>query len=312
MDTPYDYWRGQADAGVIPNLDICTHTNSARSIPPGASIDWIRDVVPHGGAYDELVVTEFVDHSGEFNCIKRPEWYRPGFRRDAIRCRGKRSDVMDPETRQRSAGRAKRKARHAAIQLRVSHMITFTFADNVTDFDLASSAMALFNRKYRSLLPYEHTLRNGRRFKVSEWSYVMAPEPQERGSIHWHTLTNQTHSEAVVRKVWEEVQRELGMQQIGRQVNMKYLGGPRDRYRAIRYICKYIGKAFDDGDANRKRFYRSKGIPAPRRVVQYTLDDLSVDDVRAYIENEMGGRVVWCDVRRVGPFVTISGAWAPV
>lgn len=101
------------------------------------------------------------------------------------------------------------------------------------------------------------------------------------------------------------------MKDLGDQVNARYYRTHSDRHKAIAYASKYITKAFEDGMQYSKRYFRSKGIPKPKRERYFTMDDLGEDDVRDLMESEYHGRVVWLCLKKVGPFEMYIGKFTP-
>lgn len=289
-----------------PKLDNCTHTNTYR--PP----DVIHGKAPWGDWYDEISVTEYLNGCVDFVIIKRPGWYNPMKRhRQSSRSRGDSRSKMDPDVLRRSAIRAKKNLRVAAIQLQVDHMNTFTFAENVIDMDLALDVFETFNRLYKAECPYKFQMA-GSVHEVNGWNYVAVPEKQKRGAIHFHVLTNQAHDINRVRSAWVKAQQMHGIEEVGKQVNAKHLRGRRDSYQTIKYVCKYVSKAMSEGVVWKKRYFRSKGIPPPIRKKSYTIEDLSRSDVVHFISDTYPELfVAFCDHRKCGPFECIVGTAIP-
>jgi len=72
----------------------------------------------------------------------------------------------------RAVRRAKSRLRRLVLSANLTHLLTLTYRENVTDFNRAADDMTRFVRKMKVHLP--------------KWLYVAVAEQQGRGAWHWH------------------------------------------------------------------------------------------------------------------------------
>lgn len=121
--------------------------------------------------------------------------------------------------------------------------LTFTFAENVTDIKIANPIFTKFIKR----LNYEIT-----GSKESFLKYVVVTEFQERGAIHFHTIFfNLKH-------IWVDTLTEIwgeGFVKLKKIEHVDNVGA---------YMCKYMGKDFDDDRLDgKKRYFSSRGLIKP-------------------------------------------------
>jgi hypothetical protein len=161
--------------------------------------------------------------------------FRVGSHGARKRGRGVPFPCTSEENRERSLRRAKsslrRKVKSLADEGQI-YMLTVTYRQNMQDYERFLKDWEKFVRKVRARYP--------------NFKYVCVAERQHRGAWHAHALVNirLEHSE------WEELWGH-GFVWIARAETTR---------KAIRYISKYIAKAFEELGFYRKRYLCSKGL----------------------------------------------------
>jgi hypothetical protein len=136
--------------------------------------------------------------------------------------------------------------------MKADNMCTLVFRENVQDREIAWQACARFMRRLQDILgPIE---------------FVVVAELQKRGAFHFHVGLNRFIDVNVARPLWYAVLRGLKLWPAGAvtpgAINFSYRWGRAGETkgarvnRMIRYMGKYITKAFDcsHGMTNEKRF----------------------------------------------------------
>lgn len=82
------------------------------------------------------------------------------------------SSIQRTQNEDRAIRRAKSSLRKRILGANLTHLLTLTYRENVTDFNLASVDLNRFVRKVK--------------FNLPSWLYVAVAEQQERGAWHWH------------------------------------------------------------------------------------------------------------------------------
>lgn len=121
--------------------------------------------------------------------------------------------------------------------------LTFTFAKNITDIKIANPIFSKFIKR----LNYEIY-----GSKKSLLKYVVVTEFQERGAIHFHTIFFN------LRHIWVDTLTEIwgeGFVKLKKIERVDNVGA---------YMCKYMGKDFDDDRLDgKKRYFSSRGLIKP-------------------------------------------------
>jgi len=180
----------------------------------------------------------------------------------------------------RAVRRAKSRLRRLVLSANLTHLLTLTYRENVTDFNLAADDMTRFVRKMKVHLP--------------KWLYVAVAEQQERGAWHWHMAVRGRQVVALVRKLWREVVGEGN-------IDVSAPKGTRkdQRLYLVQYLGKYLVKSFVTGDRklNKHRFRASRNIKVPEESFSLSLrsDDKVEDVALAKLRKASGGKVgfVW-------------------
>lgn len=156
-------------------------------------------------------------------------------------------------------------------------MMTLTYKANIKDLDQANHDLNLFKKRLNYWLnKYEFP------FKGFKFKYIVRPEFQERGAIHYHLVTNLAvfpFTKTVVREwkqrgtlppTWDD---EANLKDIwagktagkgSARLDKKPIG-LTNADSAINYVCGYMCKDIDDGKfQDRKSYWTSEGMIQPR------------------------------------------------
>jgi len=159
----------------------------------------------------------------------------------------KTRDLMDPDQLEKSYRRAKKTARQKAIMMKADRILTLTYKENVTDMEIADNHFAKFIRRMKQHDP--------------SFRYVAVYEYQKRGAIHFHLALNKFYAANVVRSFWTHGNIDFS--------KVRQAKTPKEAARIARYLTKYMGKDFGNQQANKKRYYATKGIPEPKKLVVF-------------------------------------------
>lgn len=195
-----------------------------------------------------------------------------------------RGESVQREMHEDRAGRrARSRLRQLILSSGADHLLTLTYRANVTDFRQASQDLSAFIRRVRKHLP--------------NWVFIAVPERQERGAWHWHLAVVGRQDVKLLRLVWRAV---VGEGNIDLQ---KPPAGMNRRLALVRYLSKYLGKGFTDGDRqlNGHRFRASVGIKVPCESLSVPEDQRG--DVPAFVHSQLkrrAGKVghVWIDPQK--------------
>lgn len=157
---------------------------------------------------------------------------------------------MSEEVLTKSLIRAKTMVRRKCLSMCADRMLTLTFRENVTDLKEAWGCFHYFIKLMRK--------------SFDDFPYVVVPELQKRGAVHFHLAIKGYYPVTLVRKHW--------LRAIGKREGNIDITPPRDDKgkkanspkKIANYIAKYITKT--DIVAFNKRRYASGGkieIPAP-------------------------------------------------
>lgn len=146
----------------------------------------------------------------------------------------------------RAIRRAKSRLRQLILSANLTHLLTLTYRENVTNFNRASDDLNRFVRKVKVNLPL--------------WLYVAVAEQQERGAWHWHLAVRGRQDVELIRRLWREIVGEGN-------IDVSAPKGSRkdQRLYLVQYLGKYLVKAFATGDRklNKHRFRSSRNIQVP-------------------------------------------------
>lgn len=146
----------------------------------------------------------------------------------------------------RAARRAKSRLRQLILGANLTHLLTLTYRENVTDFSRAVDDLSRFIRKIRAHLP--------------GWLYVAVAEQQERGAWHWHIAVRGRQDVELVRSLWRQIVGEGNIDVSAPKGNRK-----DQRLYLVQYLGKYLVKEFTTGDRklNKHRFRAARNIEVP-------------------------------------------------
>lgn len=190
------------------------------------------------------------------------------------------SSAQRTRNEDRAIRRAKSRLRQLILCANLTHLLTLTYRENVTDFKRAADDLNRFVRKMKAHLP--------------EWLYVAVAEQQERGAWHWHLAVRGRQNVDLLRRLWREIVGEGNIDVSAPKGNRK-----DQRLYLVQYLGKYLIKAFATGDRklNKHRFRSSRNIQVPAECFTVSLcsDRKAVDIALDKLKEASGGSVgfVW-------------------
>lgn len=215
----------------------------------------------------QKVVSERLVVSGHY--VDRYQYSYPIIKRE-IRMRVGRSVVADGvrrlENRERVLARARTSVRRLVdCNPDLNKFFTLTFSENVTDFVVANECF----RKYVMRLKYNYK---------SDLKYLVVPEFQKRGAIHFHVLCNLPYVPvSQLADLWG-----FGFCRINQIDNVTNVG---------LYVSKYIQKQFDDERLHTKKCYwGSRNLKRPVVIDTPEVVDSLLSDCKS--QNAYFGRKV--------------------
>lgn len=227
----------------------------------------------------QKVVSERLVVSGHY--VERYQYSYPIVTRE-VRGRVGRSVVADGVRRLENRKRVLARARTSVRRLvdcnpDLNKFFTLTFAENVMDFEVANE----YFRKYVMRLKYNYK---------SDLKYLVVPEFQKRGAIHFHVLCNlQYVPVSQLAELWG-----FGFCRINRIDNVTNVG---------LYVSKYIQKQFDDERLHTKKCYwGSRNLKRPvvidtPEVVDSLLSDCELQNAyfgrKVVYQTDMFGAVLY-------------------
>jgi hypothetical protein len=219
--------------------------------------------------------------------------------------KGDRGTVLNEEDQKRSQRRAASGLRRACQTMDADHLVTLTYRENVTDFEIAARDLTRFIRIVTSKKP--------------TWQYVAVPERQQRGAFHWHIAVRGWQDVAFLRAAWLSV---VGKNQgnidvaaprawSSRRADQRE--APPPSIRIAFYLSKYISKSFTEDTIdlntgeilsvpllplNAQRYRVSKRIHVPLMALSLaTADRAKIDEFIADIFAEIGRSVGIVDLK---------------
>ena len=190
------------------------------------------------------------------------------------------SSAQRTQNEDRAVRRAKSRLRQLILSANLTHLLTLTYRENVTDFKRAADDLNRFVRKMKVNLP--------------EWLYVAVAEQQERGAWHWHLAVRGRQNVDLLRTLWREIVGEGNIDVSAPKGNRK-----DQRLYLVQYLGKYLVKAFATGDRklNKHRFRSSRNIQVPMERFTVSLHsdckvaDIALDKLKAASGGSVG--FVW-------------------
>jgi len=174
--------------------------------------------------------------------------------------RAKRGESENTEQNQMDAAkRARKQARLRCKAIGADHMLTLTYASNMTDKSQLKKDFDAFRRRLS---------------RIRDFHYVCVAERQQRGAWHLHIAVKGRMNYRVVRAVWCRVIGERARVHVKNPFREKGL-----RHKLASYLCKYMTKDFAEHAVNEKRYWTSRGVVVPE--VNLIAHLLSGDPVEA-------------------------------
>lgn len=139
--------------------------------------------------------------------------------------------------------------------------ITLTFADNVTDIDIANKKFHSWRVKIKSI--------------YKDFRYVCVPEFQKRGAVHYHLLTNlEIDKDYHYIRRGKNTKSKLIVPQEGTksQYDVKYWPNgftsvfSMDNINVIGYLSKYMTKDIDNRLFGHRRYFYSNNLIRPNEM----------------------------------------------
>jgi hypothetical protein len=148
----------------------------------------------------------------------------------------------------RAIRRARSRIRQLILSTKADHLLTLTYRENLTDFDLACLHLSKFVRIVKAKSP--------------GWVYIAVAEQQKRGAWHWHLAVCGRQDVDCLRSAWRGV---VGDGNIDVKPPRRRKGNRQ--LALVRYLGKYLAKGFKEGSRglNARRFRASRGIEVPGR-----------------------------------------------
>jgi hypothetical protein len=153
------------------------------------------------------------------------------------------------ENRARSSQRARGMVRRRIRELRLDHLLTLTYRENVTDIERLKSDWKKLYTKVRKSYP--------------EWQFVAVPETQTRGAWHLHVAVKGWQDVRLIRQAWWDI--------VGVGMGNIHVRAPKYRWRdefarqstnwtsrkLAAYLSKYVSKTFDALALGGRRYWAS-------------------------------------------------------
>lgn len=168
----------------------------------------------------------------------------------------------------RAIRRARSRIRQLILTTGADHLLTLTYRENITDFDLSCTHFSKFVRLVKGKLP--------------GWIYIAVAEQQKRGAWHWHLAVCGRQDVNLLRAAWVHVVGDgnIDVKPPSNRIQNRQLA-------LVSYLGKYLAKGFKDGtrELNGRRFRASRGIEVPAQYL--TLPLVHKDNVRLFIEGQL-------------------------
>lgn len=182
------------------------------------------------------------------------------------------------ENQQRASRRAAATIRRKCMAMHADRLLTLTTAENITDVAMAWENWQKFARAMR-----EH---------YGEFKYIVIPERQTRGAVHFHCAIKGFYPVNDVRAIWRSI---VGPGNI--DITSPRTGGQWSTQKLANYLTKYITKTLSDGEAlaqlGSHRFRASLGIELVKIIRTFT--GLEAEHKLLLWLSEVGGTVgyIW-------------------
>lgn len=242
--------------------------------------------------WHKVTVRDFGNKNIEVSVMPHETWSEPD-EEEALQ-RTQRGMGDREKSAESAAKRAKRRVRHKCKLLQARYMLTLTTREIITNIDVMQKYFQEFVRRIRL---------------VGNFEYVATHELQKRGALHLHIAVANRQDYKLLWSVWHRV---VGEGQ-GR-VHVTSGNKKASVNRIAAYISKYISKSFQDGELNKRRYWVSKGIGEPKKIVHLIRKNWEFVEVLKYIVEICDEMAIpfdltynWCDGKR-GLFWMASSA----
>ena len=132
--------------------------------------------------------------------------------------------------------------------------ITLTFAENVTDINVANKKFHSWRTKITKVL----------KDKGIEFKYLGVPEFQRRGAVHYHLLTNlECDSEFLQLQENQERMYDVKYWKYGFSSAYDIMRNTDENFNIALYICKYLYKDIDNRLFGRNKCLKSNNLKKP-------------------------------------------------
>ncbi|MGK2927912.1 MAG: rolling circle replication-associated protein [Lysobacterales bacterium] len=160
-------------------------------------------------------------------------------------CKGLAKRKIKAENLARSLRRSRAQVRRKCMAGGLDHLLTLTYAENMTDLNAGW-------RDFKQFLRYVRKRRGG-------FAYLAVPEFQKRGAVHFHVAVHGFQDVRFLRRAWVAV---VGAGNI--DVKGPRVRGPSmwARTKLAGYLTKYITKNASTEEA-RQRYRVAEGIEIP-------------------------------------------------
>lgn len=149
--------------------------------------------------------------------------------------------------------------------------ITLTFADNVTDIKLANKRFKYFIDKVRRI--------------KNDLRYLVVPEHQKRGAIHYHLLTNISINDTKLMYNQEDNPKFKHIKYWLDGFNsVELIKG--DAKKVIGYISKYMTKDVDNRFFGQRRFFYSQNCIVPKISYIDSMDSRDLEFLQKKIQDK--------------------------
>ncbi|HSD40092.1 MAG TPA: hypothetical protein VLC92_21510 [Rhodocyclaceae bacterium] len=168
------------------------------------------------------------------------------------------SDAQRAENHNRAVRRAKQSIRFLCKEAGMDRLLTLTYRENMQDRELVREHFTKFLRLLRKA--------------VGEWVYVAVLEIQDRGAYHIHCAVRGWQQISVIRRCWYKAIGGQGDERGDKTPGQVDVTSPRGARRGAMqwqteklagYITKYLSKTFDEGTAEKRRFWAAKELEKP-------------------------------------------------
>jgi hypothetical protein len=179
---------------------------------------------------------------------------------------------------ERGARRAKTQVRRRCKMIQADTMLTLTYRENVTDEKRVQADFKAFRARLHAL---------------GDFLYVATLEKQQRGALHVHIACQKfpafLKNDHGVRVKSYDLLRSMWRRVVGRDNGNIDVTKPRGRnsaHRIASYIAKYVAKNLEDAKFNKKSYWSSTGIPAPKVIKLWFSSDTSTWDIVSLLAQE--------------------------